>query len=400
MAEVKIPIDLKGLAVVEQVSWAAGDPGVGYANVRAEEIKFEPTIEMHQPAFQKPEANRGPDAAIPGGKGGTLTYKIPLRGGKGAISEFVTVAQYFGASLNVGPAGVNKVKAGSAAGTLVALTVDIGAYVVGDAVMVGGTTTDTQIRFVSRVQDDTPIVGDTTLTIEPNWAAGEIPVVTDTLYSIDTLVPAVGEPSKYFTFQAYSGFDATDRHLYTMTGCVVTWKITTTGPNAIPMVEFTVMVDSWASTEANTTLGADGFNPAHPLLGDAFYIDNSAVKIASIEFDPGIRAAPFSATSGAEGRAGWLAHGEDPVLGFVPYWDSAWVTRWETPTMFEVMFESIKDTDEAWALWCPNVQVLSVGQEDAGNSHLGAQMTLQVNDPGLNADTVNLPRFAIAVTGA
>jgi hypothetical protein len=83
----------------------------------------------------------------------------------------------------------------------------------------------------------------------------------------------------------------------------------------------------------------------------------------------------------------------------VPYWDTDWVSRLEGATEFSVFVESIKDTDEAWALWCPAVQVLSLEEDNVGNKHTSAKMSFEINDPGKNADSTNLPIWAIGITG-
>jgi hypothetical protein len=396
MAVRLIPTDLKGLEFKEQVSWAAGAPAAPYTSLRAWDIKFEAGKNMIRPGYQKPEANRGPDAAIGAGKSGTLTFKTFLRGGAGAESDFMALAQFCGMALTNVPDDLGEVVAGSAAGTLIVDT-QPSAYAVGDGVCCyDAVNTPTQIRFISRVQDNVP-VGDATFDIEPNWAT--TPTATDDLYATDTIVPAVGEPSKYITFLAYSGQGATDRLLWTLTGCAGTFKILSTGADAGPVVEWTYLVDTWVASEGSTTMGADAYDPVHPLLGDYFYMNNVATKIASFGFDPGTKLVPYVATEGLQGRAGWLYHGEDPTVEFMPYHDINWInTYWDADLAFQATLESIDDANEAWAIHIPSVQVLKVTEEDAGNEHVGSKMEFQINDPGKNADDVNLPRFAIAVT--
>jgi hypothetical protein len=401
MAVRKIPIDIKGLKFVEQVSWAGGDPGAGYESLRAFDIKFDATKNMIVPGYQKPESCRGPDKAIGAGRGGTLTFKTYLRGGAGAESDFTKLAKYCGMTVKNNPDDLAEVVAGSAVGTLVVDANPTG-YDVGDCVCCyDAVNTVCQLRFASSVDHNNP-VGDSTITIEPNWI--DIPTATDDLYSTDTLTPALGEPAKYICFQAYSGQGATDRMLWTLTGCAGTFKIAATSADALPVVEWSYMVDNWVATEASTTQAADTYQPAHPLLGDPFYIGNTATKITSFGFDPGIKLAPYTATEGVQGRAGWLYHGTEPTLEFMPYHDIDWInTYWELDATFQVMLESVKDADEAWAIYIPAVQVLKVSEEDAGNSHAGSKMEFLITDPGTgleDAAVVNIPLYAIGVTGA
>jgi len=404
MAVRTIPIDIKGLEFKEQVSWAAGAPAAPYTSLKAFDIKFEPGKNMITPGYQKPEANRGPDAAIGAGKSGTLTFKTYLRGGAGAESDFIALAQHCGMALTNMPDDAGEVVAGCAAGTLLVDTTPTG-YAIGDGVCCYDVTnTVCQIRFVSSIDHNVP-AGDATMTVEPNWA--DVPTATDDLYATDTIVPRCGEPLKYITFLAYSGSGATDRLLWTLTGCAGTFKIAATSADALPIVEWTYQVDTWVASEASTVVAVDAYQPAHPLLGDYFYINDTATKIASFGFDPGTRLAPYTATEGDQGRAGWLYHGEDPTLEFMPYHDIDWInTYWEADLSFQVMLESIKDADESWAIYIPSVQVLKVTEEDAGNSHVGSKMEFQINDPGKGSESTggvldfyaNIPRFAICVT--
>lgn len=395
MAERKIPIHLRGLEFKVQASWAAGDPGGAFTELRALDVKFTPGLTMHKPGYQKPEAARGPDAAIPGAKGGTLTFKTPLRGGAGATSAFATLAQYCGATITKRADDAASVD--SATSSTIIIDNATHATTVGDLIMVSGSGTDTQIRAVTRKQEGVP-ASQTTLDIEPDWA--DTPANGDSLYAMDTIYPTIGEPSSYLCFYGFSGQGSTDRHKWTLTGCAGKWKLATTGADAVPVIEWEFMIDAWASSEASTTQDADAYNPAHPMLNDPFYVNDSAVKIASFGFDPAMDIQPFTAQSGTHGREGWLAlHDGEPALEYMPYWDVDWVSRFENATEFSVFVESIYDTDEGWAIWCPKVQVLTLEEDDVGNKHTGSKMTFEVNDPGKNADSTNLPLWAIGITG-
>ena len=68
-------------------------------------------------------------------------------------------------------------------------------------------------------------------------------------------------------------------------------------------------------------------------------------------------------------------------------------------TEFSVFIESHKDADNAWAMYIPNAQVLKINQEDAGNEHVASKPELLVTDPGVNADSTEIPSWAIAVSG-
>jgi len=157
--------------------------------MRCRNIKFTPTLNMINPEYQKMEACRGPDALIPAAYGGQLVFETFMRGKATVVSEWENLVEFSG-NFNKRPAAAGKVT-NATASTLVGLTADIGAYVVGDAIMVTGTATDTQIRFITRVQDGVPTGPDTTLDISPDWA--DIPVSTDSVVACSTWTPGVGE---------------------------------------------------------------------------------------------------------------------------------------------------------------------------------------------------------------
>jgi len=394
-----IPTDIVGLKYAEQVSWSAGDPGSGYTNLPARNIKFEPTANMVNAEYLKPEACRGPDESIFAGKGGVLTFEIPLRGGAGSESELSILISNCGLSRNARAGGSGKIKGTPTTTTIDALTSDIGSYVVGDAICVGGSSTDTQVRFVLRVQDDTPSAGDTRLTVSPNFS--DTPTSGDSYYNIDSFTPTVGEPEKYMTWHLYQGQGATDRLKWVLEGCAGTFKILSSNADSLPFVEFTYQVDTWTASESSTTTTSDSFNPGHPLLSDPFYVGNTATYIESVAFDPGIKLSPITATSGTQGRQGWLYHGVEPKIEFSAYHDIDFInTIWTADLTAGYTFQSVKDTDEFWGIWIPAGQIVKPNFTALGNEHLGVSPDILAVDPGYNADSTNYPLFCIAVSGS
>ena len=402
MAVLLIPSDIRGVEYKEQVSWAAGDPGGAYTGLRCFDAAFKAEQTMHEPGYQKPEGVTGPDPAIPGGKGGVLTFKTWLRGGNGAESEFSALAKNCGIDRNANAEDLTGVIAGSAAGTLL-IEDALPSEITGDGVLIDGATTDTQIRFISRKQAGVP-AGDSTFDIEPDWAAGEVPVVSDDINHLDTFSPrssALGEPVKYMAFKFYTGDGATNKHEFICTGCAGTWKLVSIGPNALPAVEWTYMVDSWVPAVVSTVYIADTFGTALPMLGCPVYIDNTETKISEFSFDPGIKLNPIPYQGGANGRAGWVYTGNDPLFEFTTLWDIDWLTGWTTPTTFQFMTQCIKSgvVDEAWALYIPAFQVMDPVTESVEGleSH---KITALITDAGLDADTVRRPKWSLAITGS
>ncbi len=404
MSVLKIPGDVIGLTWVDQASWAGGDPGAGYANLAAFDISLSPEISIVPQVVQRSSQHGGPEQGIIGGYGGKLSFKLPLRG-KGSLSEsdFISLASKCGFSLRNNAADVNAVTGGSTS-TIIGVDADLAGYEIGDAVFVSIAATSTnEIRFVSSIERDKAGSGSTTLTVEPNFTGAA--AANDDLLAIDTLVPDHAEASEYLCFQVFYG-ESGSAEKYTLTGCAGTWKLGSTSANALPYVEFEFMCDSWvrAGTASYTPTADQGADP-FPLLGDIFYIDDSAVAIDNLAFDPATKIQPYTATSGTNGRAGWLAHGEEPKVEFMPYYDSDWQGKLIAGTTFQAAFESVKSSSNAWALYLPKCQLSSLSMENASNEHIGNKgdvMSLYagtaIDDDNGTPTTVEVPRFSIAVS--
>lgn len=394
----QIPVDLQGLSFAEQTSWSDTSAAGSWTAVGAFDIKFEPTLEVHNIAVQQAEADRGQWQSVPDGMGGKLTFKTLLRGGSGYESLLSKLAKGFGTT-RVARAGGAYVTGGTTS-TLVGLDANLAAYTVGDAIMTKRGTNWPEIRFITQVAI---AAGDATLTVEPNWTTA--PVSGDSIYAIDTLKPGTGLATTYLTFKVFAGTGATNVHQFLLTGCVGTWKIATTAAKALPMIEWEFYVDTWTSSETAATASSDGYGSAHPLLGDAMYIDDTATLTANFGFDPGLSVHEYTATSGDEGRAGWLAGEKSPKVEITPYHDTAWLTKWDTyaSATFHFMFESVKDTNEAWAVYIPVAQVTNITHEDAGNKHFSTKPVIEPRYPGTGTDdsvATNKPLYAIGITGS
>jgi hypothetical protein len=263
-------------------------------------------------------------------------------------------------------------------------------------------TNDPEIRVVINSIDNG---GNTTLTVAPNFTTA--PQSGDSLYAIQTIIPATGIPTDfYLTFKAFAGAGGADIHQFLLTGCAGTWKIATTDNKTLPVVEWEFEVDAWASSEAAGVAFSDTFEPPHPLLGDYLYINNDKVLTAKFGFDPGMTLAELASTAGLQGRRGWMATEKTPEVDVVPYHDPDWLTRLTAATSLAVFFESIKKTvtDEGWAVYLPAAQVVGVTHEDAGNKHLSTKPAIEARYPGTGLDgatpgtAYDLPLYAVGVT--
>jgi len=393
MAVRKIVTDINGLKW-DTSTW--GGAYASHASIRARNIKFAPTLNLHAPGFTKPEEMRGPDPSIVGGYGGDLSFDVALRPEAAVATEMRYMLEQAG-TLNKRAAASAKITAATSS-TIVGLTADIGTYVVGDAVFVYGSGTDPQMRFITRVQDDVPAPLSTTLTVTPNFT--DTPANGDSLRAVDTWTPKIGDPGAYYQFLMYQGGDATNSHLFTISDCsLANWKLSALAADSLPYISCSFKADSWTSTDSSAaTLANEALSVGWPVLGDSFYVDNSAVAVESLEFDAGMDLQPYTATSGTNGRAGWFCAGCMPKLSIKPYHDVDWITRLTAGTTFSGCFESVNGTSRGWALWVPKLQVVSIAPDALGNKLLGDMPELLVCDPGKNADSTNYPLFAFAAT--
>ena len=385
------PTDIRGLTWLEQTNF--GTVGAGsHAECRARNITFEPTQNIHFAEYQKAADNRGPDQGAMGAEGGTLKFEIPLRGGGGSVPLFMELCQGIGTYTNYNSA--TQVAAGA---TTSSVPVDSAAgLAVGMAIMIqlGGSGTP-EIRFISDVNG-------TTLTVEPAFSSA--PSENDALLDIATLHSNAisGETGKYYQFKFYAGDKNSHNTLYTLTDCVVSWKINSAAVDTLPFIEVTAQCDSWSITiNSLLTVAADsdGSTP-QPMLGSNFYIDDTATEIESFEFDPALNIVPIKDMAGTNGRSGWFCTGNQPSVKFKPYYDVTWYTKWQTPTTFQLFLESVKDTDDGWAWYAPSCQVTNISQSDI-EGLAAMEPEIMLLDPG-TATTGGeyIPRWAIAITSA
>jgi hypothetical protein len=393
-----IPSDLRGLTFEAEATFST-DPAGTKAAIRAVDINFQPSLNVIDPGYMKSESiPRGPDTMTIGGKGGKLAFKIPFRGGEGAESVSTTLAKACGFAVSSVAAGADKVT-GGAAGNITVLDGDTALLGVGSAIILNHDATGiAEMRFITGKD---AALGTTTATVNANWAS--VPVALDSLLACDTWKPQHGLAADFsgttLTFYGYEGGGATSRYRWAFTGCAGTLKIPVVKAGDIPYIEFDFQVDSWSGSEANINLAADTLSAAHPVLADPLYFGGSRVATESFGFDPGAKMNAWESTYGTNGREGWNYNGWTPKPEIMPLFDSAHVTAWAAPTTYDVMFASVKDSNQCWAVWCNKCQIKSFEPAAGSFGHRVGKMDLTVLDPGYNGDDtpVILPQFAIAV---
>lgn len=389
MAAVKVLSDVRGLDFAEESTFST-DPG-SHTAIRAFDIEFEPARRFHDVMHAKSEAFRGPDARVPGGKGGSLRFKMYLRSKSGTESAALSLMKRCGATLASCAAKASKVTGGTGS-TITLLDADASDISVGMAVYHIPASGTNSVRFVKRKQSSG---GTTTLTL--NAATTTTPTNGDSLAAIDTITPTAGDPAKTFSFCVYVGDSAGDTIKWTLTGCTGRWSLDTIEAGALPVVSFEFQVDSYSYSTGSLTQSADTMDAARPVLGDKLYYGGSAVDIRSLSFDPRLEFGAIDATSGSNGRQGWTFFGTSPAATITPLYDSAHLDDLEACTMRDAMFESTYSSTSAWAWWISGAYIDEAKAQNS-NGLVRNEISLVGRDPGKNADGTAYPIWALAVT--
>ena len=382
-----------GLSYEEEGSFGVTPAGTGTRLHRAENIVFKPALNMIAVEAKKTGDMLGAEPFIVGGKGGELTFDMPLHTIAGFESPVTALLQACGMKV-VSVAADATAITDAAAGTLVMLEGDIGNIVVGSGILHhSGAGTDS-LRYVERVQVDTPTAADTTLHMNANWAT--LPSAGEGWAAVDTLMPSSDIPTS-LSFHVFHGSGVTDILELELGGCAGTAVIPATEAGALPKVSFTFLVDTWADTEATLAQTAFAGNEAAPLLGDSFMMDGTDVATKSLGFNPGLEIVTLNAVSGANGRVGYKHVDSIAKLEILPRHDVSLITKYEAGTVFDGMFSSFQSLTDAWGLWIPAAQILSYENNDV-DGLLRPTMDIQATDPGLDADDTQIPQWAISIT--
>lgn len=394
----------RGLTVEEQNSFAGGDPESSATDLFAESIEVELDPGMIPREYTRPQNFVGAVAQIHGGKGGTLKFRLPLRGGGGAEAENTKLLKRIGCKLISVNTCTGQIDLGTSDSfSMTDAEATAAGFEVGCGVIHIPGSGSSSIRFVKRIQTGVDQSGgggsasDTVVTVNQDFAVA--PSNGDTIYASDTIVPdADSVPDKYFAFNAYYGNGETDNKIrIQMEGCTGTFTIPRVQAREIPFVEYEFQIDDWTVTEESTTLGSDSYDPAVPILGDVFLVDGDGVNIRGIEFNPGFNVQALMATGGANGRQGFVFSDMQATYKVDPLHDTDWITKLEEETEFDGQFYSIGSYSRCWSLWVPATQVVSYAFDD-DDGVVRAGMDFQVNNPGVNDDDDQLPPWAIMLS--
>jgi len=396
--------DLLGI----DIGTAAGLTSVpgAYTSYFAKDIEADVDHDMVAYQVQRSEAARGDEPSVVGREKGTVSCKIPWRGGKtsggsNGTSPIITLAQYAGMAVNQLAGGADLVTGGGADYLEVLDASDPG-WEVGDFVLVNadeGSTNDLQLRPITRVQADYTGSGKTRISVTPNWDTN--PGAGDSFYAVDVLKPDPITVATYLGLDLYKGEGSTDRFKVRCLGAAISaLKLGQVEAGGMPWAELQFMIDNWAASEANRSDAADSFAEAPLWLSDAFYLGSNQIHISSLEFDFGLKLVEIPGQA-AQGRYGWKYLNPEPIININPMHDLQYYTDWEAKTTYAALAQRVVDQYQAWGIYIPKLQVLKAGNKETyTDGILGAGLNTKICCPGVNADSDNYPLFSVCFSGA
>ncbi len=398
MTERKILAHLGAVTIEEEITFET-DPASSPVRIRlARNIAAKLGQTMIPVEGQKSSDMRGPDPQVVAGKSGTIAFEVPLFTVDATESPIIAILKRMGMELRSTTASAGTVTGGTSttiemadadaatAGLDAAVAANIGKAVHHDSA--AGTNS---VRFVESIAEAT---GTTTITV--NGAFTSTPVSGDGVLAMDVVIPKGGDPDKTFSINAYLGEGSTNRLKLQCTGCAGTWKLVSVGPKNLPAIAFEFQISKWVKSEASLAQTDAAGNRPRSILGAIMLVDGVAMKTRVVEFDPGITVEEIESFN-ENGRQGWNHADSVPVLGFTPLHDIDWITKWEDETTFDWMIQRIYGDTDAWALWCPEVQVVDHDTEEAAKL-LHSKMAFQICDPETNADDAEIPLYAFAMS--
>lgn len=372
----------------------------------AQDIKLDLGMEVIAVDPQKSSDARGPDASVAGGKGGKLTFSMPLI--TGASSPVVGLMKVLAGVTSSTIAQHSSKVTGGSTNTIVALTADVSDISVGEMIIHNSAAGTDSCRFVTKKAADTPAPGSTTLTVSRAFPNATQAVSGDTIEASTTITPAstvIGDTTS-LTFYVYFGVNgSTNVWLAKLTGCSGTFKLASAGPKALLMINFDINISSWshAETAPSAQTAASGNSPI-TALGASLVIDTASPVVdsyatRSFSFDPGIQIQELVSLS-TNGRSGWFSGDCKPVADLSLVHDNGWFTKYGALTSFSLVFDRFISTSNCFAIWLPKCEIVKAGHEEEGIRYV--KPTINVLDPEVGPTAGNtdlLPRWAIGFSG-
>jgi hypothetical protein len=371
----------------------------GFTEVYAGDIEEEIGIEHAEVDVQKTSGALGPEPLLVGPKTAALKFKVPWRGGEQSdgspgASLITTLGQHMGLELRNRAGGVGKITGGTTS-TMTCLDADNPGWEVGDFIIleVNGTV---MMRQIIRLQG---AGGTTEITVTPDM--GDSPVNGEDFFPTDTLVPAPAKVSTYTAFDVYRGEGAAaDRIKYRLLGGAGTFRLEDVAAGGLPWAVFEFAFGGgWTDSVASRVHVADTYADPLLFLSDQFYLDDDAVHLSSLAFNPGLQRQALPGQT-ATGIQGFVYLRPKPELSIKPLFDEQFIADYEGGTSRKAFYARVGASSNAWAIGLLDVQFQKAGgREDYVDGVAGAGIECRINDPGLNDDDEQLPLFALGFSG-
>lgn len=231
---------------------------------------------------------------------------------------------YFGAVANTS-AGFT-VAAGSTS-TIVNLA-DASTVAVGEALMFGGTSTDGEVAFVIS-KSGNALTLDHALSTAANYTTGA------EVYCAFNFVPTVGA----YAPKIYANWEGGSHSRLLGPGDVTGFKMTGLAAGDGCRYNFTLDGNTYADGITSGTHTENAFTGT-PLVavGSPWYINGTAVAVADLEVDFGVKKEVIDATSGTNARSGMEITEIAPSGSFTEFYNSTRWTQYQAGTPVALMF--------------------------------------------------------------
>lgn len=386
-----------------------GVPGA-YTEVFAKDIEEDlgmesVEVEVQKPSYPPDPGSRpvfGPEPLIAGPERAGLKFKVPWRGGRvaagtGGDSLLATLGQYGGFDLHELAGGAGDITGGSTT-TMTCADVDADSWNVGDMIILDCNVAGGGSIVIRQIESITTLAGTTTVTVTPEMP--DSPVAGENWYPTDTLVPKTGKVTTYTAFDVYRGGVDDYIRYRLLGGALSALRLAEVQSGGLPWAELEYMFGGgWTHAVSNRAHAEDTYGSPLLFLSDRFYIDDTAVHLASIAFDCGLKCQSLPGQT-ATGIQGFHYLVPEPELTIKPLFDDQFLDDYVALTERKVFYGRLTDEYEAWAIGVPSVQFAKAGaREDYVDGVAGAGVTCRINDPGVNASGSQLPLFAIGFSG-
>lgn len=330
--------------------------GSGYAFIHAGEIAQTP--EYGEPIVRnQQDSSIVPQKVVIGAQGGQITFKTEARGVTTAnAADDGTTASHgeMGLSLRATMGDVDLDVGTTFAAGWTTTTGDVASAAglrVGSLIyrIQGGSEPAPGKAEVRRVSN----IATNTLTVTPAWTTA--PSNTDVCYAMACYQAASsGHQTEDIVIK---GQDSSE-HLYT--GCMGDWTLSPLAARAVGEFAWTYVADDVDHTSAKGSLPAETDSYPDPVVVRCapFYIGSTETLTSEVGLSLGNDIQPKAATSGCQGRAGWVVVGQDITWTSKVYFAEGNITQYVGGTTQELLFYADDGIGNVVAISIPAAQIV------------------------------------------